>query len=403
MKNGDSEKTEIGNEINIDDNPIEEEGNENIKNEIPFDPNDININIIPRTIGQLVEMLEYNEILVPKFQRLPNLWDIKKKSRFIESLMLSLPIPLFYFDEGDDKKWRVIDGLQRISTLEHFILGDKKKDGSVSGNKEVFHLKDLEFRTEYNDLTWYDLPKEVQRRIQTNQVTINLIGKGTPEQVKYNIFSRINQGGIELKPQEIRTALFQGYRMNFIENLVSPDSEQGKNFLKATDNSIPSKRQEDLDFATRFLTFFLLDYKIYEPDMDSFMTKGTKEIPLDSQKQKLIIDAFKFAMSLAYKMFGVDAFRKRTNINDRRKPINKPLFEIISVYFAKLTETEGKSLLAQKLEFVSRFTILQNDSKFWDSITTGTASKERVKQRHEDFEKLINQFKNDQKYIDQKF
>lgn len=61
---------------------VEEEGNENITNEIPFNPNDISINIVPRTIGQLVDMLEYDEIIVPRYQRLPNLWSPKKKKPF---------------------------------------------------------------------------------------------------------------------------------------------------------------------------------------------------------------------------------------------------------------------------------------------------------------------------------
>ncbi len=379
---------------NNEEEPIEkEEGNENIKIEIPFDPNDININIIPRTIGQLVEMLDYNEILVPKFQRLPNLWDLKKKSRFIESLMLNLPIPLFYFDEGDDKKWRVIDGLQRISALEHFILGDKKKDKTVSGNKQSFKLQDLEFRNEYNGKSWNELPKDVQRRIQTNQVTINLIGKGTPEQVKYNIFSRINQGGIELKPQEIRTALFQGYPMDFIESLVSENTKEGQMFLKATDGSVPSKRQEDLDFATRFTTFYLLDYNMYEPDMDSFMTLGTKAIPNNKIEQNKIAKAFLDSMELAFTVFNKDAFRKRKALEDKRKPINKALFEIISVYFAKLSNDQKQKLIANKKKFIDDFTKLQNKEKFWGAITTGTAAKENVKSRHTEFDKLLNKFK----------
>ncbi len=149
-----------------------EEGNESVKNVIPFKPKDININIVPRTIGQIVEMLEYGEIIIPKFQRRPNLWDNKKKSRFIESLMLNLPIPLFYFDEGEDKKWRVIDGLQRISTLEHFILSDGKEKNNISGNTQPLKLIDLEFLKECNDKLWSDLPREIQRGIQTNQITI---------------------------------------------------------------------------------------------------------------------------------------------------------------------------------------------------------------------------------------
>ncbi|MGJ1327473.1 DUF262 domain-containing protein [Sphingobacterium multivorum] len=371
---------------------IEEElGNENSITEVPFNPNDISINIVPRNIGQLVEMLEYDEILIPKYQRLPNLWDAKKKSRFIESLMLSLPIPLFYFDEGEDKKWRVIDGLQRISTLEHFILADKKDD-TLSGNNVAFRLQDLEFRTEFNGKLWAELPKDVQRRISTNQVTINLIGKGTPDAVKFNIFSRINQGGIELAPQEIRTALFQGYRIDFLEELLSPDSAEGQSFLKATDNSIPSKRQQDLDFITRFITFYLLNYSAYEPDMDSFLTKGTKEIPIDIILQSDIKDRFRKAMELAFNIFGRDAFRKSREVTDKRKPINKPLFEVISVSFAKCSDDTRIAVLNDRENFIEQFRQIQQDDKFWSSITTGTATKERVKLRHEEFKKLIDKY-----------
>lgn len=366
--------------------PIEQEiGNENVQNEIPFDPNDISINIVPRTIGQLVDMLEYNEILVPKYQRLPNLWNEKKKSRFIESLMLNLPIPLFYFDEGDDKKWRVIDGLQRISTLEHFILGNRAN--SISGNKHPLRLQDLEFRTEFNGSFWGDLPKDVQRRILTNQVTINLIGKGTPDQVKYNIFSRINQGGIELTAQEIRSALFQGYRLDFLEALISPNTSAGKAFLKATSSSVSPNRQEDLDFATRFTSFYLLGYETYMPDMDSFLTLGTKAIPLDKQEQLQIKDSFERSMLLAYEIFGKHAFRKI--VDEKRRQINKPLFELISIYFAKMDNWTVDKLKRNKNLFITSFLEMQNSPKFWSSISTGTATRDSVKHRHESFIKLI--------------
>lgn len=377
-------------EERIDD--IEEEkGNEDIKSEIPFDPNEITISIVPRTIGQLVDMLEYSEILVPEFQRLPNLWKLKEKSRFIESLMLKLPIPLFYFSEADDNKWHVIDGLQRLSTLEHFILCKNKDKKSVSKNEEPFILENLEFRKEYNGKKWDELPKDLQRRINTNQVTINLIGKGTPDEVKYNIFSRINQSGIQLKPQEIRTALFQGYRINFIKSLVSEDNPQGKAFIKATDRSVPSRRQEDLDFATRFLAFYLINYKKYEPDMDTFMTKGTKEISSNKDVQVNIINDFKNAMNLAFDIFGNNAFRKPSE-NGRRKKINKPLFEVISVHFALLTDINRNVIKKNKSLFLEQYEKLQNDNKFKNAISTGTATKDSVKERHDKFETLVKIF-----------
>ena len=316
--------------VNMEDDDIEkEEGNENIKAENPFNPNDISINIVTRTIGQLIDMLRYDEILIPSYQRLPNLWKIKQKSRFIESLMLNLPIPLFYFDEADNKKWQVIDGLQRISTLEHFVLGGNPMKKTLSGNRTPLILDDLEFKTEFIGMTWDRLPRDIQRRIEVCQVTINLIQKGTPEEVKYSIFSRINQGGIELKAQEIRTALFQGYRVHFLKKLISPDTHMGQSFALASNNSVTSKRQDDLDFATRFISFYILGYEKYEPDMDLFQTKGTKSIPNEDTALDKIGQSFQQSMQLSYEIFGQDAFRKIINPDDRRKRINKPLFEII--------------------------------------------------------------------------
>ena len=373
-----------------------EEGNDNVKNEIPFDPNEISVHIESMSIWSLIDLLESDKILIPKYQRLPNLWDDKKKSRFIESLMLNLPIPLFYFDEIEwenqtnhkkEKKWVVIDGLQRMSTLEHFIVFGKEDEAEIK--KKPLELIDLEFKTEYNGKKWGDLPRDIQRQIETCQVTISLIGKGTPEEVKYNIFSRINQGGIELKSQEIRTALFQGYRIKFIEQIISSKTESGKSFRKATNNSVPSKRQEDLDFATRFLSFYILGFEKYEPDMDSFLTTGTKSIPKDKVEQNKLSVSFQKAMDLAYEIFGSNSFRK-TASKGKKNRINKPLFEVISVCFAKLNETEQKKLLQQKKMCKKNFLELINDKTFWDAITVGTATKDSVKRRHELFHKYLN-------------
>lgn len=379
------------NEEEINDIEIEE-GNENIKIEVPFDPSEINIKIIPRNIGQLVELLEDNQILIPKYQRLPNLWSETKKSRFIESLMLDLPIPLFYFDEGDDKKWYVVDGLQRMTTLEHFIIGK----GDIGKNKDQLILQNLEFLTEYNGKTWKELPKDIKRRINSNQVTINLIGKGTPDEVKYTIFSRINQGDVPLKAQEIRTALFQGFRVDFLESLISEDTETGKLFRKATDGSVKSKRQEDLDFISRFLSFYLINYNRYEPDMDRFITTGTKMIPQDKNSHDKIREDFKKSMNLAYDIFGKDSFRKRVNREDSRKPINKPIFEVVSVSFAKLDHNNIENLKSQKNDFVDKFIRFQKEnSRFWNAITTGTATKDSVITRNREFNTFLNNFLND--------
>ncbi len=377
-----------------------EEGNDDVSITIPFNPSEINIKIIPRNIGQLVELMEDDQILVPRYQRLPNLWSNTKKSRFIESLMLDLPIPLFYFDEADDKRWYVVDGLQRMSTLEHFMLGR----GEVGKNKSHLVLENLEFLSQYNGKKWDELPKDVKRRINSNQVTVNLIGKGTPDEVKYTIFSRINQGDVPLKAQEIRTALFQGYRVDFLESLLDEKQEAGIYFRKATDNSVKTKRQEDLDFVSRFLAFYLLGFTTYEPDLDRFITKGTRSIPKDEEKLAEIKTNFTRALKLAYNVFGTDAFRKRFDVNDPRKPVNKPIFEVISVAFAKLSKEDVCLLESNSVEFRTKFIdFLINNKRFLDAITTGTATKESVINRNTEFNTLLNTFLNDKRDKTSKF
>lgn len=380
------------NDLNINENILdieEESGNDEIEITVPFNPEDINIKIVPRNIGQLVELMEDNMVMIPKYQRLPNLWNATKKSRFIESLMLDLPIPLFYFDEGDDKRWYVVDGLQRMSTLEHFILGG----GNVGKNRSFFKLDNLEFLTEFNGKQWNDLPRDVKRRINSNQVTINLIGRGTPDEVKYTIFSRINQGDVPLTAQEIRTALFQGYKIDFLESLISKESEVGKVFHQTTCNSVKSRRQEDLDFISRFVAFYLQDYTNYEPDLDRFLTQGTKCIPESEIKQNKIRLDFKNALELSREIFKDDSFRKRTSLEDNRKPINKPLFEIITTTFAQLNQTDVEKLIIQKDKFRLSFIEFQKvNKKFWNSITTGTATKDNVQFRNEKFREFVKNF-----------
>ena len=362
-----------------DDDAIEPElDNDDVVIMEPFDSNAINIKIIPFTVGQLIDKLDYKEIKIPEYQRKAGLWDIKRKSRFIESLILRLPIPLFYFDERELDIWWVVDGLQRVTTINEFII-DKK-----------FRLQNLEFLKDLDGSNWGDLDRSYQRNINQSQITINLIQKGTPEKVKHNIFRRINQGSIELSAQELRTALLWGFRTDFLKQLVSANSVEGKAFLKVTDNRVKRDRQEDLDFASRFTAFYLTDYKSYEPDMDNFLTDGTLKIPEDVATQNNIKKDFLQSMELSFDIFETDAFRKRRSYDDPRKPINKPLFEALSVGFSLLNKNQRLKLESNKNSFKNEFIEIQNsDSSFWNALSTGTAAKDRVIKRNNVIRNLI--------------
>jgi hypothetical protein len=349
---------------------------------IPFDPNKIKVRTDVSSIGQIISDLEAEIInLNTEFQRLADLWPIEKKSRFIESLILKLPIPAFYFNEKEENDLEVVDGLQRISTINRFILKDK------------FKLVNMEFLHELEGLSFDELPSTYQRRIRTFQITTYIIEKGTPNEVKYNIFKRVNTGGLALTPQEIRHAINQGTPSKLIAHLVDNNTVEGKAFHKATDNKMSeSKRMEDRDFANRFVAFYLNSYETYKPDLDTFLNNGMSKIKEKSNEEilKLKIDYTK-AMKLSFDIFNNDAFRKRFNKLDSRKPINKALFEVLTVSFAKLEEYQIIKLKANKSKFKNKFIELHNNIGFLRAISTGTAQKENVTKRFTEIERIINE------------
>ena len=198
-------ETDIFNKELLDDEEeIEEKHNFN------YDPEKINIVTQEPTIEQVLRRINEEALdLAPDFQRQAGIWDIEAKSRLIESILIRIPLPAFYIDGTNEEEWLVVDGLQRLSTLKQFV-SDKS-----------FKLTGLEYLIELEGKTYDQLERRYQRRIEETQVTVYLIAKGTPIEVKYNIFKRINTGGIPLSNQELRHALNPGKATKFLEKLAN--------------------------------------------------------------------------------------------------------------------------------------------------------------------------------------
>lgn len=359
-----------------------EDVNGNSIMEKPFDPTLIKIETKTPSLDTLIKRIRSKSVQLNTetyFQRKDDLWDKTKQSRLIESILIRFPLPAFFFDATDDNNWLVVDGLQRLSSIRNFVVNKSQP------------LTNLEFLTHLNDAYWDDLPENLQRLIEESQVVIYKILPGTPTDVKFNIFKRINTGGLVLEPQEIRHALFQGKPATFIYELANTEE-----FKKATGNKIATNRMLDRDFVNRFLGFYLLGVDNYGSkdfglDLDSYMSNAMAAIYTKSDVEigKIKSD-FKRAMHISQKIFGREAFRKVRGNHERLPPINKALFDAIATQFALLDNDRSNKLLQNgKLfkELLSKE--LATNSEFFTSVTSATGDKRRAILRHTKVKELI--------------
>ena len=336
---------------------------------VPYKPSDIRVETHPMNLGDLIEMIDAGWInFDTEYQRLQNLWSNELQSRLIESILLGLRLPAFYFEEVTRRKWNIIDGLQRCCAIRNFCV------------TKTLRLTGLEFLgAQFADKGYNDFPFEIRRDFKMLPITVNILGQGTPDDVKYILFKRLNTGGVTLKPQEIRTAMFP----KSIDTLR--EMAESEEFLRVTQGRVPVKRQEDKDFVSRFIAFYLLGYETYKPtmDLDAFVNLSMKTLceatdPAAIQKMK---SDFKRALCLAEKIFGDDAFRKRTQRGAPRNPINKAYFEVLATMFAHLTGAEENLLVERKELLIDNLIVLMRRPAFMTSISTGTGMVDRVQTR----------------------
>lgn len=344
----------------------------------PFNPNEIDVDISTVNLGSLIDQLENDEIdLQPDFQRVTDVWDNVKKSRLIESILLGLPLPSFYFSENPvSQKLSIIDGLQRICAIRDFVL---EKENPLK-------LEGLQFLKNFEGFTFSQLARPEVKRIKSLKITMNTLRKGTPLDVKYIIFQRVNTAGVPLTPQEMRHALNQGPAAIFIKELADMES-----FKKATNYSVESKRMQDRDFVNRFIAFFI-GYQDYMGDLDMFLNDKMGELnKMTSEQRDDIRVSFDKAMKCCYEIFKKDTFRKRYKQEDRRKPISKSVYDTLSVNIAWLSDEEQLMLLKNAEAFKTGMIRLFNDERFNFSISTGTGQKYNVDLRFTMVKSLIKE------------
>ena len=342
----------------------------------PFDPTLIKIDTKPQLVDLIMRRISRNEIdLNPDFQRNPGVWDRRRQSRLIESLLLRIPLPVFYMAADADDNWQVVDGLQRLDALKGFVL-DKS-----------LHLRGLEYLHQFENQSYDQIPRTMQRRIDETELSCHVIQAGTPPEVMFNVFKRINTGGKPLTPQEIRHALNPGKARKFINDLA-----EYQEFLDATGSSISPTRMADRECVLRFIAFYSQELDTYKGDLDAFLINAMQALSEKTDQDRLDVlrSAFRRAMRLASALFGPEAFRKPQRNMRSRSLVNKPLFESWSVNLARIPKDQNQILQKRKEDVREGFRRMMNDEAFVESITFGTQTTRQVRMRFQRVENLVN-------------
>ncbi len=337
----------------------------------PFDPRDVDIVSKPMVISNIVEQLKCDDIILdPDFQRRPDLWDAVKQSRLIESLIINIPLPTFYFELCDDDRYVVVDGLQRLYAMKQFMALEET-------DPKRLRLKGLEYLSDFEGCRFEELPPKIQRRIKSQDVTTYVIRPGTPDKVKTSIFTRINTGGLKLEPAEIRNSVYRGRTAGLLKELA-----HGEAFVRATRHKISSSRMLDCEFVNRFLAFYVLDVKEYRGNLEEFMNDVLSVLQKEpeSMLEQCRMD-FTKAMMYAWNLFEDHAFRRKRT-DGTYAALNRPLFEAVSVNLAKLDEGKCQILQKKKEQVNERYEELLANTEFIAAISNGTARIENVRTRH---------------------
>lgn len=309
-------------------------------------------------LGTLRDLANDNTIdMKPHFQRRYR-WDDKKKSRLIESLLLNVPIPPIYLNEDRFGKYSVIDGKQRVSAVQDF-LNDK------------FKLSGLQVFNDLNGRSFSSLPSQFQPILRTRPTlrAIIVLRQSEPA-VKYEVFQRLNTGGVPLNAQEIRNNVYSGDLNSSINLAGASDLFYKALGITDRDESAIYKEMRDSELVLRYLTFsktwatFKGGVKI---QLDSFMDKNRSIKKVDAKQQ---VEKFFSTLDKVYSVFGDNCFHRwQPEKNAWRKQVLASLFD---AQMLALQDFSKSDLVASQISIVEGFKDLFNEKEFKRSVDANT-------------------------------
>lgn len=329
----------------------------------------------PMSIGEIINLYRDKEIKInPDYQRFFR-WTIAQKSRFIESILLGIPIPPIFVYQDSAGKWEVVDGVQRISTILEFRgLLINEEDGSYFPPSTLQGTKIL---PKLDGITWETLPSEpLQLVFKRTSIKIEIIKYESNPQAKFEVFQRLNSGGSLLTSQEFRNCLLIMLNKDFyswIEKLAL--DEHFQNCISLSDKLILEKY--DMELVLRF--FLFPQYKFSQQDISEYLTDSAQDLAIKALENNFPYDVlenkFKDTFKLLDELLGEDIFKKYSDGRFKGKFLES-LYEAISIGVSEninlYNTVASKETLRQKIQ-----EIWQED-EFVNNMGSGSNTKIRV-------------------------
>lgn len=317
--------------------------------------------------------------LAPKYQRRFR-WDEYRKSKLIESFLMNVPVPPIFLNEDDFGKYSVIDGKQRLSAIHEFITGK-------------LTLKGLQVFKDLNGLNFFDLPIEFQNSLKIRAtVRAIIILRQSDKDIKYEVFQRLNTGGVKLNAHEIRNSAFPGLLNDKILDL-----SEDKIFHKilGIKSKTKSRIYQEMKDAELVLRFFALknSYKSYGGGLKNILDNYLDENQgLKEQKVSELEKEFKDTLDLVQKVFGAEgAFRRWIPQSSKwKQQISAPIYDM--QMFALLGKNK-EIIVENKEKILNDFkNLFAQDKTFTESIESSTASPARFHYRINKLEEILNKY-----------
>lgn len=314
------------------------------------------------TVDGVVSRLNEDDIRIPDFQR-SFVWDRRKASRFIESLLLELPVPGIFLATDENQRLVVVDGQQRLKSLKFFFNGYFNED-----NRKKFSLIGID--SKFADKTYESLSPDEQRRLRNSLLHATIVRQDRPSDDKssiYLIFERLNTESVRLQPQEIRAAIYTG-KFNDLLRSLNNNTHWRDMFGKV------HKRMKDQELILRFLAMYFNGEEYQSPLTKFLNTYMGSNRHLEARSEEELRRAFESTMETIHKHLGANAF-KPSQSNGR---FTAAVFDSVAVGVAKRLE-RGEIQNAKALR--THYNSLFENEAYRESTFAGTAHTTVAKQR----------------------